>query len=1005
MTGSEARVPSVFVSYSWDDEEHRGWVRNFATRLRNDGVDAKLDEWEVGFGDPLPEFMERAVRENDFVLVICTPKYKERSDGRVGGVGYEGGIMTAELFLRSNHRKFIPVLRRGGWSSAFPSWLSGKKGADLRGESYSEEQYARLVDTLHGQTPGAPPLGVRPTRGPRAAPPKPLPVDEEEDSVGPVDPTGAPEGPRARAEGRAAEPDGRVDLLPPPPELVLGRKDELRAAKRALGVSTAGTGPSSRDLAGTSSKKVVAVHGWPGVGKSTFVSALCNDGEVLDRFSDGVFFVAVGRSPDARRLAEEVCAALEVPAPPGATPGALRGRIANALSRRSVLIVFDDVWDERDVSPLLSTGGASAALVATRRLDVAAWLATSPEASLKLGLLSAEDSLELLRSRAPYVVAKNEEACRDLAGALDGLPLALRVAADLLRVESESGFDVTDLLAELADAGRVLGEWPPADVDPGTEGVTEEKALTTVRALLNKSLERLDGDFTRRFARLGVLPPKPLSFDPWAALDLWRDTAEDSDAEEDERERKQAQTRDALRELVRRGLVEPAGEGIHPLAVKLDLRSKRPERFWMHALVSAFALETLERTEGEGGVREAQQRRLEHYRRIAGAADGAMSIGGDTQYFGAYMVALDLPSIRAAYGWARSHSPGDRRATEYLSNLLWQGSRTLAERLGPEEFLEWTLLAEEAARSTEDREALKYHRANLGAALLRNDRPEEALPYFEESLAEARADEDASAEAAALANHAVVYGGRRDYETALDYARQAEEAGERADSPNVQVGAIGQQAEFLNALGRIPEAEERLETQRDLARQKGELSRYAKALRDLARIRRDRPAGRAAAREMYQEAAEVFWNLGEYANYRSAVNGLGILETEAGCLDAAEEAFRRALRSAVEDGDKGDQARAKMHLGIVHRHRETEQGFEAAETEFRKALPLASSSEDPDKLGDVLINLALLLRDGKGNPDGAREAAEQAVEAYASVGSEKEAWARQFLGELDGGRS
>ncbi|MBA2712458.1 MAG: hypothetical protein H0U55_02755 [Rubrobacteraceae bacterium] len=272
------------------------------------------------------------------------------------------------------------------------------------------------------------------------------------------------------------------------------------------------------------------MHGWPGVGKSTFVSALCNDGEVLARFPDGVFFVNVGRLPDARRLAEEVCAALEVPSPPGTTPGALRGRIANALSQRRVLIVFDDVWDERDVSPLLSAGGASAALVATRRLDVAAWLATSPEASLKLGLLSVEDSLELLRSRAPRVVTENE-----------------------------GGFDVTDLLAELADAGRILGERTPADVDPGTEGVTEEKALTTVRALLRKSLERLDGGSARRFARLGVLPPKPLSFDPWTALDVWRSTPDDLDTEGEGWEGEQARARANLGELVRRGLVESAG--------------------------------------------------------------------------------------------------------------------------------------------------------------------------------------------------------------------------------------------------------------------------------------------------------------------------------------------------------------------------------------------------------------------------------------------------------------
>lgn len=158
---------------------------------------------------------------------------------------------------------------------------------------------------------------------------------------------------------------------------------------------------------------------------------------------------------------------------------------------------------------------------------------------------------------------------------------------------------------------------------------------------------------------------------------------------------------------------------------------------------------------------------------------------------------------------------------------------------------------------------------------------------------------------------------------------------------------------------------------------------------------------------MYEEAAEVFQDLGEHGNYRSAMNGLGILENEAGFLDAAEEAFGKALASAVEDGDKGEQARAKMHLGIVHRFRDTGEGVVAAEAEFREALPLAASSDEPDKLGDVLINLAILLRDDKDDGRGAREVAQQAVEAYSSVGSEKEAWARQFLEEIgdDGGYS
>ena len=74
-----------------------------------------LDQWETAFGDQLPSFMEEAIRESQYVLIVCTPNYKERSEGRKGGVGYEGDIMTAEIMAEKNHRKFIPVLRSGTW--------------------------------------------------------------------------------------------------------------------------------------------------------------------------------------------------------------------------------------------------------------------------------------------------------------------------------------------------------------------------------------------------------------------------------------------------------------------------------------------------------------------------------------------------------------------------------------------------------------------------------------------------------------------------------------------------------------------------------------------------------------------------------------------------------------------------------------------------------------------------------------------------------------------------
>ena len=157
-------APTAAISYSWDNEHHKAWVKDLATRLRTDGVDVILDTWELVPGDQLPAFMERAISDSDFVLVICTPGYKDRSDGRRGGVGYEGHIITSEIFSRRNHEKFIPIKRGDTWAEGettdtAPAWIRGGYYIDLSGDAYSEHNYRELVNALFGQRETAPPLG------------------------------------------------------------------------------------------------------------------------------------------------------------------------------------------------------------------------------------------------------------------------------------------------------------------------------------------------------------------------------------------------------------------------------------------------------------------------------------------------------------------------------------------------------------------------------------------------------------------------------------------------------------------------------------------------------------------------------------------------------------------------------------------------------------------------------------------------------------------------------
>jgi len=163
-------MPTAFISYSWESPEHKTWVKNLAARLRSDGIETILDQWNLKLGDQLTEFMERSIRENDYVLVICTPKYKIKSDNRTGGVGYEGDIITSEIFSYRNNKKFIPIHREGEWKEAAPISFLGKYYVDFKGNPYPEDSYRDLLATIQNKGTSIPPIiNKSPTIQPKAA--------------------------------------------------------------------------------------------------------------------------------------------------------------------------------------------------------------------------------------------------------------------------------------------------------------------------------------------------------------------------------------------------------------------------------------------------------------------------------------------------------------------------------------------------------------------------------------------------------------------------------------------------------------------------------------------------------------------------------------------------------------------------------------------------------------------------------------------------------------------
>jgi SEFIR domain len=117
MEPSQAR--RVFTSYSHDSPEHERCVLALSDRLRNDGVDANLDQYEIAPPEGWPFWMEQQINTADFVLVACSEVYRRRVEHKEEphkgqGVVWEINSIYNRLYSdKLVSDKFIPVLFDG----------------------------------------------------------------------------------------------------------------------------------------------------------------------------------------------------------------------------------------------------------------------------------------------------------------------------------------------------------------------------------------------------------------------------------------------------------------------------------------------------------------------------------------------------------------------------------------------------------------------------------------------------------------------------------------------------------------------------------------------------------------------------------------------------------------------------------------------------------------------------------------------------------------------------
>lgn len=118
--------PEVFISYSWDSQEHKEWVHKLYNILRDNGVEVLIDRYEVFLGSNLEKYMRQGLNDCRYVLCVCTEGYLSKTNDPTTGVGKEAHIIKANdkvdfiiPIIKDNQDKTLPDFIEGAYYTDF----------------------------------------------------------------------------------------------------------------------------------------------------------------------------------------------------------------------------------------------------------------------------------------------------------------------------------------------------------------------------------------------------------------------------------------------------------------------------------------------------------------------------------------------------------------------------------------------------------------------------------------------------------------------------------------------------------------------------------------------------------------------------------------------------------------------------------------------------------------------------------------------------------------------
>ncbi len=372
--------------------------------------------------------------------------------------------------------------------------------------------------------------------------------------------------------------------------------------------------------------RLVTLTGAGGVGKTRLAVQIA--ATVAGNYDDGTWCVDLAPITDPDLVPITVARALGLPDQPGRSP---ENSVLQFVGDRHMLMVLDNCEHLLDASAEL----ISALLAACPRLTVLATsrepIGIAGEVTWRVPSLSlTDDAVRLFSERAGHahpgfgIDEGNADAVREICHRLDGMPLAIELAAARVRALSPA-----DVLAGLQDRFRLL-----------TGGSrTAVRRQQTLRASVDWSHALLTDPERILFRRLGVFMG---GFD----LEACRQVACDKDLAPH-------QALDVLVLLIDKSLVIAETAAV-------------PTRYRLLETIRQYAQEKL----GESAdVLAVRDRHRDHYTGLATALEAPANASLDLMLD---KVEAEIDNLRAAFAWSRENSDIDG-ALELATSLqpLW----------------------------------------------------------------------------------------------------------------------------------------------------------------------------------------------------------------------------------------------------------------------------------------------------------------------------------------------